>query len=422
MAETSVAAAKKKYVPAPLLGEEEIAQQIKPLSENKFVAFFQKIWRAFLAWWYSFSDKHPKGSKLLYMLGFFILFSQAVTIWQFIVMTFMPYLFGGLNQVDLIVPKIPLGDLKNPADGTQLFYAIFNEPAAVAGKLGGLGNFIAFEIAVFTAQCINFPLQRNITFKSHGNPVYQAMWYFIGWVGISVFVNALWGIVNPFMLYWQVNFVLAGLLKTFITGGISMAIFFPIFLVIFPDYNKVEKTTRAKIAKLKADNAPFEQIAKAEAVLRDVEIRAKMNNADKAQSKNVSKVGAMAIAYFAAAKALEKAKIETSSLEGEKPGSQQLKKARANLVACKKRVPDRQQQVSDMVAERDRAAVEFPEIKAEYDAYIAQVKAGTLPVAVRPPVAEPEVAPVVEEVKEDQPVWTEVPDDGAWVEHNDTNE
>ena len=26
-----------------------------------------------------------------------------------------------------------------------------------------------------------FPLQRNITFKSHGNPVYQAVWYFLAW-------------------------------------------------------------------------------------------------------------------------------------------------------------------------------------------------------------------------------------------------
>ena len=49
---------------------------------------------------------------------------------------------------------------------------------------GGLGYFISYEVGSFLAQCINFPLQRNITFKSKGNPVYQAMWYFIAWVVI----------------------------------------------------------------------------------------------------------------------------------------------------------------------------------------------------------------------------------------------
>ena len=38
---------------------------------------------------------------------------------------------------------------------------------------GGLGYFISYEVGSFLAQCINFPLQRNITFKSKGNPVYQ---------------------------------------------------------------------------------------------------------------------------------------------------------------------------------------------------------------------------------------------------------
>ena len=31
---------------------------------------------------------------------------------------------------------------------------------------GGLGYFISYEVGSFLAQCINFPLQRNITFKS----------------------------------------------------------------------------------------------------------------------------------------------------------------------------------------------------------------------------------------------------------------
>ena len=92
------------------------------------------------------------------------------------------------------------------------------------------------EIAVFTAQCINFPLQRNITFKSDGNPIIQAIWYFIGWVAISILVNAVWGFVGPVFSHLITSEkAITDLLKTFITGGLSMVVFFFIFKIIFPE-------------------------------------------------------------------------------------------------------------------------------------------------------------------------------------------
>ena len=100
---------------------------------------------------------------------------------------------------------------------------------------GGLGNFIAFEIAVFTAQCINFPLQRNITFKSHGNPWYQALWYFIRWIAVSIFTSALWGFINMFCIYWDFSNALTVFLKTNVTGLVSMVVFFFVFKIIFSD-------------------------------------------------------------------------------------------------------------------------------------------------------------------------------------------
>ena len=159
---------------------DEAKLQPKPLSQNGFVAFWQKIWRWWQGVWYGFSEKHPKLSNLIYMVFFFIVFSYGVTIWQLLVMLFLPYAFAGLAEIEFIWPAVnfTIGD-------TELTYAIFNEPVRYledgsVNPLGGLGNFLAFEIAVFTAQCINMPLQRNITYRSHGNPVWQAMWYFIG--------------------------------------------------------------------------------------------------------------------------------------------------------------------------------------------------------------------------------------------------
>ena len=121
-----------------------------------------------------------------------------------------------------------------------MVWGIFNEPVVlkdgVAQIGGGLGNFLAFEVAVFTAQCINFPLQRNITFKSDGNPVIQAIWYFIGWVAISILVNAVWGFIGPVFSHLITSEkAITDLLKTFITGGLSMFVIFFIFKIIFPE-------------------------------------------------------------------------------------------------------------------------------------------------------------------------------------------
>ncbi len=169
---------------------EDIQKQIKPLSENAFVRFFQKIWRWWLGLWYGFSTKHPKASKLIYMVFFFIIFSEGVTIIQFLIMTFLPFAFQGLWETPFVWPAVAINGLTD-GGGNQLFYAIFNEPVkfilAGAGENGGdlvllastaaevtaikanpayaaavlqsagLGNFIAFEIAVFIAQPPSFP-------------------------------------------------------------------------------------------------------------------------------------------------------------------------------------------------------------------------------------------------------------------------
>lgn len=286
--------------------EEDIKSQLKPLSENAFVRFFQKIWRWWLGVWYGFCDKHPKGSSLLYKVFFFLVFSYGVTIWQFVVMTFLPYAFASLNNGPAGWPMVSIA-----AAGGRNFI--------IFGDEQGWGYFIAFEIAVFTAQCINFPLQRNITYRSHGNPWFQAMWYFIGWVLVSIATNAIWGICNAFLLHWGSPDVLNGLLKTVLTGGVSMVVFFFIFLVIFPDDNKKAKSARAAYEKLKAANAPAEQLAKAEAKMNVWETKAVKSNAEKEYFKAKSQINAKAMGYFATKKNLETAESEEDKkIYGEK--------------------------------------------------------------------------------------------------------
>lgn len=48
----------------------------------------------FKAWWKRFSEKHPKGSKLIWQFIKFFVFSNGVTIFQYLVYTFLPYALG----------------------------------------------------------------------------------------------------------------------------------------------------------------------------------------------------------------------------------------------------------------------------------------------------------------------------------------
>ena len=201
------------------------------LGQSKFCQWFVRGWN-------KFKCKSPSLAKLIYQVVFFFVFSNGVTIWQYLVMLFLPNLFGKkLAGTEFVWPQITLWTW---SDGTPMVFGIFNEPVKYLDGVvqigGGLGNFIAFEIAVFTAQCINFPLQRNITFKSDGNPVIQAIWYFIGWIAISILVNAIWGFVGPIFSHLITDAkAITDLLKTFITGGLSMFVFFFIFKIIFPE-------------------------------------------------------------------------------------------------------------------------------------------------------------------------------------------
>ena len=317
---------------------EDIRSEITPLSSNGFVAFFQNLWRSWLGVWYAFCDKHPKGSRLIKEFIVMFLFSNLVTIWQALIMIFLPYAFQGTWTTPFVWPAIPL-PWKDGA-GNPLNYAIFNEPVLFEFKnsqglldkvsastlqqveqyladptkytlvKSGLGNFIAFEIAVFTAQCINFPLQRNITFKSKGNPVVQGIWYFIGFVGISIGTNAVWGICNPLLNHWQWNSVIIDLIKTFITGGVSMMVFFPIFKIIFPDSAAIAKKERAKLENMIAAGASQDKIdaqtAKTEKWEADAALTKATNDKDTAIKVSSNK----AIAYFSILKKAENAKTE----------------------------------------------------------------------------------------------------------------
>ena len=175
----------------------------------------------------SISEKNPKLAKLAGQFIKFYAFSMLVTLLQYLLLTFLPGLF--YTHTDWCSIPCQLIHLNlGPVDTY-----VFNYPVT-GDATGGMGYFAAFAITLFLAQCVNFPLQRNVTFKSHGNVAYQILWYFIAWVLISLFCNAINGLWLPLA---QARFdpAVYNLLVTFITGGVSMVIYFFVYKIIFPE-------------------------------------------------------------------------------------------------------------------------------------------------------------------------------------------
>lgn len=184
--------------------------------------------------WNKFEQRHPKAAKLLYQFFYFWVFSMSVTIFQYLVFTFMPYLLGiKLAGTEFMWPRIPVHVFGYDYNWNILGYEVSRDSLGNVVIGGGLGYFISYETGAFLAQCINFPLQRNITFKSHGKISKQIFWYFIAWVLISLICNAINGLWLPIAQSFFEPAVY-NLLVTFITGGVSMFIYFFVFKIIFP--------------------------------------------------------------------------------------------------------------------------------------------------------------------------------------------
>ena len=195
----------------------------------------KELW---LTKWNSFEDKHPKVSKWVYQIFYFFVFSMMVTIFQYLIFTFMPGLLGkGLAGTEFMWPQVPLKMFDVEFTWSLLGYQVLRDSAGAVLIGGGLGYFISYETGSFLAQCINFPLQRNITFKSHGNPWYQAVWYLAAWIVISLICNGFNNLWMPIASEY-VSPAIYNVLVTFITGGVSMIIFFFVFKIIFPEGEK----------------------------------------------------------------------------------------------------------------------------------------------------------------------------------------
>lgn len=207
--------------------------------------------------WRRFEERRPGTAQFL----MFFVFSNAVTVLQFVLMPLLRDWFNGTDLVNQSFQVFPVG---SNVDGSQYF--MFDYPAGQIsdGGGGGLAYFLAVQITLAVAQIINFFLQRNITFKSNTSPWIAAMWYFIAYVVITFVAAAAQGfykvpVYDFFMdtLGWgSTGETVADVVTMVINSAISFWVFFPIFKIIFKRVPEVEAAAAGEPALETAQEGP----------------------------------------------------------------------------------------------------------------------------------------------------------------------
>ena len=198
-------------------------------------------------WWANFQEKHPKAAKWIREGGLFLVFSYVVTFIKLLLLMFLPALYHSfVGDTEWLWPGIPVTMF-----GVN-FKLAFLGNALEAAPGGGylIESGLAFTLANLTAivfgEIINFPLQRNVTFKSKGPVVPQAICHGLATIVVFLVMNLFTCIWNPVTTALITNEALrntvSSIVTTVVTGGVSMVIIFAVDKTIFSEKFGKKKT------------------------------------------------------------------------------------------------------------------------------------------------------------------------------------
>ena len=174
-------------------------------------------------WWDHFAERHPSLSQWVWEGGLFIIVSNAITVFKYVLLTFLPGAFAFLGSRDFGFPGIDL-----TLFGIKFKWYIIGYGA----EQGGAAYFTAYMIAMLIGEMINFFVQRSWVFRSKGNILRQGMWYLLAFCVVTCIVNSIncaWAAVaGHFVAPWLYNIG-----TTVLNGGISMVVFFIVNKIVF---------------------------------------------------------------------------------------------------------------------------------------------------------------------------------------------
>ena len=181
--------------------------------------------------WLNFVEKHPKLSVWVREGGLFIIVSNLITIFKYLILTFLPFAFAFLGNRDFGFPGIDVTVL-----GIEFKWYIIGYGA----DQGGISYFTAYMIAMVIGEVINFFIQRKYVFRSNGNMLYQGAWYLLAFCVVTCVVNSInciWvAVAGSFVPGWLYNIG-----TTVLNGGVSMVVFFIVNKIVFNDAKNNEK-------------------------------------------------------------------------------------------------------------------------------------------------------------------------------------
>ncbi len=176
---------------------------------------------------------HPKLAQWIREGGLFVLVSNLITVFKYLLLTFLPAVFAFLGSRDFGFPGIDL-----ELFGIQFKWYIIGYGA----EQGGIAYFTAYMVAMVIGEFINFFIQKNWVFCSKGNILYQGMWYLLAFCVVTCVVNSInciWAAVaGHFVEPWLYNII-----TTVLNGGVSMVVFFVVNKVVFNDV-KADQSTK----------------------------------------------------------------------------------------------------------------------------------------------------------------------------------
>lgn len=176
-----------------------------------------------------FAQKHPKAAEWIRKGGLFVIFSYVVTFLKMLLLMFLPAFFRSIvGDAEWLWPNIPL-----TVFGVDFNLAIVGNSLAT----GGLAYTLANLTTIFLGECVNFPLQRNVTFKSHGPVGIQIAWHFVATFVVFLVMNLFTCVWNPITIALIANDALRNTVQsvvtTIVTGGVAMVIIFAVDNKIF---------------------------------------------------------------------------------------------------------------------------------------------------------------------------------------------
>ena len=174
-------------------------------------------------WWNHFAERHPSLSQWVREGGLFIVVSNAITVFKYVLLTFLPGAFAFLGSRDFGFPGIDL-----TLFGIKFKWYIIGYGA----EQGGAAYFTAYMIAMLIGEMINFFVQRSWVFRSKGNILRQGMWYLLAFCVVTCIVNSIncaWAaLAGHFVAPWLYNIG-----TTVLNGGVSMVVFFIVNKIVF---------------------------------------------------------------------------------------------------------------------------------------------------------------------------------------------